>query len=237
MNEAAHAHYVSLATSLVEAGRVLDAPAGRGEIAQAMAERGYDVVAADLDPARFRVPELSCEALDLNEPLPWADDSFDLVLCREGIEHMESPSAALRNFARVLRPGGYLVISTPNILSLRARLANLLVGGQRLRFRPPADHWDEPGADHISLHNYYTLRALMIRSGFELTGVDTFALSRTSIAMALLVPFVMLFTRRALRRDRRPEQQGPNREIARHVLSRPLLFGKKLILVGRRVAR
>lgn len=65
------------------------------------------------------------------EPFPFAGEAFDVVLCCEIIEHLlEDPLAALREIHRVLRPGGALIVTTPNI----ARLENVarLIGGENL---------------------------------------------------------------------------------------------------------
>jgi SAM-dependent methyltransferase len=170
---------------------------------------------------------------DLNAPLPFAAGSFDAALCREGIEHVENQFETVRQLRRVLRDGGWLVISTPNLLHLRARLAFLLVGGSRLGFRPPPDDWPGRAAGHVNLHDYYTLRVVLRRAGFRIERVTTFGWSATSLALFPLVPFVWLFTRRALGRVRDPERRDAMAEIRRHVLSRALLFGRKLILVAR----
>jgi len=227
-------HYVALAESLSGVERVLDAPAGDGRVSASLASGGLEIVCADLEPARFAASDLSVDRVDLNGALPYDDASFDLVLCREGIEHVESHFHTLREFHRILRPGGWLLISTPNLLSLGARLSNLLVGGERLRFRPPRDEWPHAGADHIHVATYYSLRAVLHRSGFKIERVATHRMSRNAIALAPLVPLVALATSLALARERDPAQREANREIRRHVLSRPLLYGKKLILVARR---
>ena len=110
-------------------GRALDAPCGPGLLGGALAELGFDVVAADLDRAGYalggRVP---FAALDLDRPLPFADESFALVHCGDGIEHLENPFALFRELARVLSRDGTLLVLTPNYLNLARRLRFLWTG-------------------------------------------------------------------------------------------------------------
>ena len=65
---------------------------------------------------------------DLNEPLPVADSAFDCIVSTEVIEHLENARAAFREFRRLLRPGGALLLTTPNQESLRSLLALALRG-------------------------------------------------------------------------------------------------------------
>lgn len=59
--------------------------------------------------------------------------AVDAVLCTEVIEHLENPRAALRNIARLLKPGGWLVLTTPNQHSWRA-IASLVMAGHFVYF-------------------------------------------------------------------------------------------------------
>ncbi len=70
-------------------------------------------------------------AIDLNQdtPLPFPGATFDCIYVGEVIEHVFSPDLILREIRRLLKPGGYAVITTPNLASWRNRLA-LLVGWQ-----------------------------------------------------------------------------------------------------------
>lgn len=234
--ERTHLHYIDLANRHAAGKRVLDAPAGVGMISRGMRERGFEVTPADIFPESFGVPGMECVKIDLDARLPFEDASFDVILCREGIEHVESQFHTIREFHRILAPGGKLLVSTPNVLCLRSRLAHLMIGGETFRFRPPIDEWDCEGSDHINLHTYYTLRAGLRRNGFSIGEVTTFRYSWTSVALMPLVPFVGFFTWKALRRHKIPRQKAPNREIRNHVLSRDLLFGKKLIVVAEKEA-
>src|SRR5262249_59989284 len=64
-----------------------------------------------------------------------ADGAFDAVVSLEGIEHLLSPARCLAEFCRVLRPGGRLVLTTPNVNNLQSRW-HYLVAGRFSGFRP-----------------------------------------------------------------------------------------------------
>ena len=60
------------------------------------------------------------------EGLPFPDNSFDLVTCNMVVEHLPDPSRTFREFGRVLRPGGVLLIHTPNVWNYAVCLARVL---------------------------------------------------------------------------------------------------------------
>jgi len=94
--------------------------------------------------------------------LPFTDDSFDLVISSEVIEHILEPEKMLVDVARVLRPGGTLILTTPNWHSFFG-LARWL--GETLLRRPftsddqPVDHWSTPAS----------LAKLLAAAGFDVT--------------------------------------------------------------------
>jgi SAM-dependent methyltransferase len=233
-SETARSRTAALVRDLPGVERVLDAPAGAGDVGTRLAATGCRVTLLDVAPGAFASGSgLPSVRADLNAPLPFGPGSFDAVLCREGIEHVENQFETARQFRRVLRDEGWLVVSTPNLLCLRARLATLLVGGATLRFRPPPDDWPGRAAGHVNLHGYPALRVALVRAGFRIERATSFGWSRSSLALAPLVPLIWLFTRRAFARVRDPAQRASLGEVRRHVLSPALLFGKKLVLVAR----
>jgi SAM-dependent methyltransferase len=107
--------------------RVLEIACGRGGLACRLARnlhRPRQLVAADFsstavskgrEHARMRGLSLQWSVGDLHA-FPWRDAAFDTVISCESIEHLERPPMACREFARVLKPGGRVYVTTPNYL-------------------------------------------------------------------------------------------------------------------------
>jgi ubiquinone/menaquinone biosynthesis C-methylase UbiE len=123
-----HTHYARPATlALIPADltgqHVLDAGCGDGWYAAQLAARGARVVAIDgseamLAHARRRVGDaIEFRRVELGLPLPFADTSFDLVLSALAIHYVRDYETLFAEFARVLRSGGRLVLSTHHVVS------------------------------------------------------------------------------------------------------------------------
>jgi SAM-dependent methyltransferase len=119
------AAYQFLTTEIVagtiEAGRLLEVGAGEGYGAALLAERAGPVCAIDYDPAAIahlagRYRQLQAVRANL-AALPVAEDTIDTVVSLQVIEHVWDHRQFLAECARVLRPGGRLVLSTPNRLT------------------------------------------------------------------------------------------------------------------------
>ena len=97
--------------------RVLDAGCGSGPLSQALGERGavvsgFDGSPAMLDLARQRLgADADLQVADLAAPLPYADDSFDVVVAALVLHYVKDWSSTLGELRRVLKPGGRLIVS------------------------------------------------------------------------------------------------------------------------------
>ena len=102
--------------------RVLEVGCGVGDFAVHLAKAGAAVTAMDFSPAAIEMARKRGEAhavkVDFQtadaQALPFADASFDVLLSCECLEHLPDPQKALHEMARVLRPGGKLVLTTEN---------------------------------------------------------------------------------------------------------------------------
>ena len=96
--------------------RVLDAACGTGRYTAALQQAGVDVTGCDfsgemLAVAKSKLPGVELVEADLNDALPFADSVVDAVLCAQALKHLPDLRGPMREFARLLRPGGRLVFS------------------------------------------------------------------------------------------------------------------------------
>ena len=94
------------------APNVLDVGGGKGRWRQAVPTGAKYVVLDVVEPSDLALPESVTYVVASAERLPFASESFDVVLMFEVLEHLREPAVALREAARVLRPEGVLVLST-----------------------------------------------------------------------------------------------------------------------------
>lgn len=179
--------------------RVLDVGAGEGYFSRVMAGRGYRVEACDYDARGFRCPEIPFHAADLNERIPFPDGVFDAAVSIEVLEHLENHARFVRETLRVVRPGGWAIFTTPNVLSFPSRWHYFLFGYTDCAPRP----LDPSRPDSFLLHiNPISLPELMFwieRSGGILDALETNRLRRNArIPYLLLAPLLRFALRRKL---------------------------------------
>ncbi|MEZ4223114.1 MAG: methyltransferase domain-containing protein [Polyangiaceae bacterium] len=146
-------------------GTLLDLGCGDGRIGERLQRLGYqvtglDVSGAALDHARRR--GLGTIVGDVSEALPIESASFDAVFAGEVIEHLFAPDAFLAEVFRVLRPGGRVVLTTPNLAHLPDRL-RLLAGRAPTQVQPLHPFLRL----HIRPFTAGTLRDALRGAGFE----------------------------------------------------------------------
>jgi len=135
--------------------RVLDLGCRDGALTRAYVE-GNEVVGVDADKealAEARKFGIDTRWADLDEPLPCEDESFDVVVAGELLEHLRDPRRLVAEARRVLRPGGTFVASVPNAYRLK----------NRLRFLAGRKPEDDP--THLQMFSANDVRALL--SGFD----------------------------------------------------------------------
>lgn len=181
----------------------VDCPAGDGRSSQILHEIGATVIPIDLFPELFNVPALTCLKADVGDRLPVEDNQADYVLCQEGFEHFPDQYHVLREFSRVLRVGGRLILTTPNYSSLHARMSYLLFESVYAgRMMPPNEvdtvwysrsHTNEIYFGHAFLCGIQRLRLLARVCGFRIAKLHGVRVNKTALVLfPFLYPAIVL---------------------------------------------
>jgi SAM-dependent methyltransferase len=144
----------------VRAGdRALDLGCGGGEFTAVLVEAGalavgVEVASGAVERARARHPELDFRLVPIDGPLPFVDNSCDLVWASEVIEHVADTARWLSEVRRALAPGGRLLMTTPSHGRVRVAVFGL-------------ERFSEPLGDHLHLYTKESLRELLDEFGFS----------------------------------------------------------------------
>jgi 2-polyprenyl-3-methyl-5-hydroxy-6-metoxy-1,4-benzoquinol methylase len=220
---------------LLPGARVLDAPCGgSAALTLALIEKGFRAIGADVDPEAQARLGAAFEKVDLNAALPWPDQSFDAVFSTEGIEHLENHFSFLREISRILKRGGFLLLTTPNITALRSRVRFFASGFFGRDSRPLNESSRHP-LHHIGLATLPELRYELHTSGFRLTETRHTHIKPVSYLYAPYAPWMWLYSRIAFRKEKDSAQRERNDEILATLFSPSALFGECLLLVAKKV--
>jgi SAM-dependent methyltransferase len=127
---------VNLIPTEVEPAIALDISAGDGLSTRMLEERRWRVYPTEYHPRRK-----GWTAVNLDDDLPFRSNTFDLVMMLEVVEHLADIPHILGEIARVLKPGGVAILSTPNRLNVTSRLHHLLSGFYKGRRAPLPYHY------------------------------------------------------------------------------------------------
>lgn len=212
------------ARSVCEGREVLDLGCGSGYGAASLADTAKTVVAVDVSgeaiafaATRYRTPNLSFRKIEADGPLPFADQAFDVVLSFQVIEHVDDEAAYLREARRVLRPGGVMIIVTPD-RSLRL-----------LPLQKPWNRW------HLREYSSAALQRVVapwlhVESMLRMGAVDEIAQVETRryrMTKWALLPVTLPFIPEAVRRwalDAVHRFRGRRKAVAAEEVAEPLTF-------------
>lgn len=166
--------------------KLLDAGCGEGYLAKRLVKIGFNVHACDTDKKVFAYKNIPFTSVNLNKGLSYKNNSFDIIVCLEVIEHLENPWFLISEFHRVLRDDGTLIISSPNISNCLARIYYLFTGKIWL--------FNEHYTDHINPVSYWEIASILKKSGFINTGLinGVDVINNVSIVTKLKNPFLKI---------------------------------------------
>lgn len=142
--------------------KILDVGCGNGYQLGALAGRhevhGLDVSEANV--AKASAAGIRARLHDVEAPFPYPDETFDVVVCSEILEHLFFPEKVLAECRRVLKPGARLIVTVPNLYCLRNRW-EVLTGGMARFIEYPENRM------HIRFFSIGGMKRFLAASGFE----------------------------------------------------------------------
>jgi 2-polyprenyl-3-methyl-5-hydroxy-6-metoxy-1,4-benzoquinol methylase len=176
--------------------RLIDIGCGNGAVTNVLRSGGFDVVGIDpssegVEQARRAHSGLRVELGSAYDNLLECFGAFDVVVSLEVIEHLYSPHMFAENIERLLRPGGFAVVSTPYHGYLK-NLALAITGKWDFHHHPLAEH------GHIKFWSKRTLEELMAKS--HMRAKEFYRLGRVP---ALGKSMMLVFEKETLKGDER----------------------------------
>jgi SAM-dependent methyltransferase len=179
--------------------RVLDVGCAAGYLSRRLAGRGAHVIGIELNESVAGAAREFCDDVLIGDvesmELPFAEGSFDAVVCGDVIEHLRDPQGFLERVRPLLSTGGRLVLTTPNVANWAMRLG-LLAGRWRYGDRGILDR------THTHLFTKKTLEETLDRAGYEIVAFDvtapvprvgTATVERAAHAVARLRPSLLAY--------------------------------------------
>jgi len=217
---------------------IFEASAGSAILSRQLRDQGHRISISNYYPCGF--DDIDEHFADLNCPLDLPDNTYDVVICREVIEHVESVPHTLREFHRILKPGGTLILTFPNRLQIRSRFLYLFSGFYR-GMKSPINLDIHMGEGHINLIGYPEMDYFLRKTGYDVKSVDASYFQASDKIFLLLKPFIALTThyyllkykKKAQDHDKtKPENIAYNRYIAKTLLTNALFLGKDVIIAA-----
>ena len=169
--------------------RVLDLGCLGGQISKLIKEQNNEVFGIEINPKAAELAEkrgIRVKLFDLNDGIPFEDAFFDVVNAGEIVEHIYDTKFLFSEINRVLKPGGLLIFTTPNLNSLGNRF-RVLTGGYLSSLGAfPDDHF----GDHIRVFNVPKIRELCAHTGFAIVDIVGVPAMTRNLGYRLLQPLV-----------------------------------------------
>lgn len=216
-----------------------DAPTGHGALTIKLLKAGKIVTAGDIDTGKFmldsKMTNLKLLQLDLTDPdLPVEDNKFDVAICVEGVEHLENQWLLVRNLHRILKPGGFLILTTPNIVNFRSRVRYFLEGRYEFFKRPlvyGVSNAHDLDTYHIAPVSYFELQFILEKTGFSIKELHANKYSSKNIVSMMVRPIFRIIYKYKDYRDKK-RNRGDYANLYKTIMSDELFFGETLIIVA-----
>ena len=211
---------------------------GQGELSRALLNSNYkNLEALDINPENFKAIGIKCHKGNLGEDLLFNNESYDLVIAVEGIEHLENQYHFVNECNRILKPGGILIITTPNIVSFGSRIKFLFTGFYSLCTRPLSEFKKDWVTEHIAPLTFWQLRHILHTNGMFIQEIQTDHIRRSSLIGLAFYPISYLITYlnvTSRSNEIEPKQLRVNKDINNQMHNLSLFFGRTMIVVAKK---
>lgn len=213
---------------------IVDIPSGSGAFTLRLKNNGYsNVLAIDIknimhfDHENFKIG-------DMTQALPIEDNSTDALVCIDGIEHISKQFNFVKEVHRILKKDGELIISTPNISSLRSRW-KWFTTGHHHKCGAPLDENNPNPLHHIGMISFPEIRYMLHANGFQIHEVTTNRTKLISWPYAIFLPLIYLLTSWIYYKAGKKEgTYRINRQIKKTMFSKAILFGETMIVKSKK---
>ena len=216
-------------------GKVLDLGCGDGKTGKLLLDKGFQVEASDMDVQRFEFSAvIPFKKANFNNSLPYPDQSFDAIIFMEVIEHLYNPDFVVSEISRILKPGGKLLLSTPNILNIGSRFRFLFEGSFDFFREPILDYSKSFPSTIQNMHvipwRYQELEFLLARNGLSVESIHSDRKKWNFFPLAILMKPLMAL--QARHQERRSQKRGSVdfSRINKILLSSEMMLGRHLIV-------
>ena len=122
--------------------KILDVGCGKGLLINRLKRNGFNRVYGcdwiDSEESSFEYKKINLNEMDSLKA--YVDESFDVIIASDVIEHLENPAAILREFQRIVKTDGHIFITIPNCANIKERLLFLMTGNSN-RYRPQKNEY------------------------------------------------------------------------------------------------
>lgn len=158
-----------VALKLLEKGdKLLDVGCGDGTVGYFSKNNYRYVYGIDVSETALKIAKersIITKTININdETLPFEDNYFDAVTCLDVIEHVFEPVDLIKEIFRVLKKGGFLIISTPNIRYWH-HLFDIVIKGKFPKTSTDTDHYD---GGHLHYFTYKDIENILENEGFKI---------------------------------------------------------------------
>jgi len=171
--------------------KVLDCPAGNGAFTIQLINSGFETGACDINNDSFKLGDkVECKYADMNDRLPYADESFDAIVCLNGLHRVWARGRTIGEFARALSTNGTLIITNVNNINLLHRLTYLICGSANYNtLGPPYGFFpnaEVPAAWYRAPLTIAEVVNVGTSAGLSVERIEAISISWKSIALAPL---------------------------------------------------